>query len=180
MKFMKTLLQGAWIIEMEPSSDERGYFARAFCRNELEAHGIESKVVQSNVSYSQKAGTMRGLHYQTAPAEETKLIRCVRGAFYDVIIDLRPDSPTYLMHFGTELSAQNKRMLFVPRNFAHGFLTLEDDTEALYMVSEFYSPEHEAGLRYDDPCFDIQWPVPVEVLSEKDAHWPAFKPDASA
>ncbi|MGJ8651547.1 MAG: dTDP-4-dehydrorhamnose 3,5-epimerase [Opitutaceae bacterium] len=172
MIFEPTLLKDAWVIDLEPRGDDRGYFARAFCAEEFKAHGIESKVAQSNVSYNAQAGTLRGLHFQQAPAEETKLIRCVRGAFWDVIVDNRPDSPTYLQHFGVELTQENMRMLFVPRGFAHGFMTLVDHTEALYMVSESYTPEFEDGLRYNDPALGIDWPLDVKVVSDKDANWP--------
>lgn len=175
MKFTETPLKGAWVLDLEPRGDERGYFARAFCRKEFEAHGLEPKVVQSNVSYSRDAGTMRGMHWQKAPAEETKLMRCVRGSIYDVIIDLRPDSLTFLQHFGIELSATNRKMLFVPRGFAHGFMTLVDGSETLYMVSEFYTPECEDGLRYDDPKFDIKWPMAATVVSDKDLSWPLYE-----
>lgn len=172
MKFTETPLKGAWVIELEPRGDDRGYFARAFCAKELEAHGIESKVVQSNVSFSRHAGTVRGMHFQTAPAEETKLVRCLAGALVDIIVDNRPDSETYRQHFAVELTPENKRMLFVPRGFAHGFQTLKDDTEMLYMVSEYYTPEAEGGLRYNDPALGIEWPLPVSVISNKDAAWP--------
>jgi len=172
MKFTETPLKGAWVIDLEPRGDERGYFARAFCRKEFEAHGIDPAVVQSNVSFSKHAGTLRGMHFQKAPAEETKLVRCLTGALLDVIIDNRPDSPTFRQHFAVELTPENKRMLFVPRGFAHGFQTLKDDTEMLYMVSEYYTPEAEAGLRHDDPAFGIDWPLPVSVISDKDAAWP--------
>ncbi|MEM1223320.1 MAG: dTDP-4-dehydrorhamnose 3,5-epimerase [Verrucomicrobiota bacterium] len=174
MKFSKTPLKDAWVIELEPKSDDRGYFARAFCKNEFDELGIESNVVQVNVSFNHKAGTLRGMHYQKEPAQETKIIRCTQGAIYDVIIDLRKDSPTYMQHFGIELSAQNMLKLFVPRGFGHGYLTLEDNTEARYMVSEFYTPELEAGVRYDDPVFGIEWPIPISVISEKDARWPLY------
>ena len=175
MKFEAAPLKDAWVIDLEPRGDDRGYFARAFCREELAAHGIEANVVQSNVSFSQNAGTLRGMHFQASPAAETKLVRCVRGSLYDVIIDMRADSPTYLKHFGVELTAENMRMLFVPRGFAHGFMTLEDETEVMYLVSEVYTPEVEGGVRYDDPLFDIKWPLPVSVISEKDATWPRFE-----
>lgn len=174
MKFEKTALEGAWVIELEPRGDERGFFARAYCRKELEEHGIDPTVVQCNISYSRDAGTLRGFHYQKAPAEETKLMRCTKGAIYDVMIDLRPDSDTYLQHFGIELSAENKKMVFVPKGFAHGFMTLQDHTEVLYMVGEYYSPECEDGLRYDDPRFNIEWPREPVVVSEKDRCWPDF------
>ncbi|MGZ0653998.1 dTDP-4-dehydrorhamnose 3,5-epimerase [Coraliomargarita sp. W4R53] len=175
MKFEETPLKGAWIIDLEPRGDDRGYFARTFCRKEFEAHGIEANVVQSNISFSAHAGTLRGMHFQKAPAEETKLVRCLTGALLDVIIDIRPDSPTYHQHIAVELTPENKRMLFVPRGFAHGFMTLKDNTEMLYMVSEFYTPEVESGLRHDDPAFGINWPLPVSVISAKDAIWPLIK-----
>lgn len=175
MKFEETSLKDAWIIDLEPFVDARGYFTRAFCANEFQAHGIEPKFVQCNLSHNHQAGTLRGMHIQNAPVEESKLIRCARGALYDVIIDLRPTSPTYLMHFGVELTADNKRMLYVPKGFAHGFQTLQDDTEAMYMIDEYYTPEHQRGFRYNDPIFTIDWPLPVEVISEKDAAWPLFE-----
>ncbi|ADE53427.1 dTDP-4-dehydrorhamnose 3,5-epimerase [Coraliomargarita akajimensis] len=172
MKFTKLPLEGAWLIELEPRGDDRGYFARTYCAQELEAHGIESRVVQSNTSYSRYAGTMRGLHMQQAPHEESKLMRAVAGSFLDVMVDLRPQSPTYLQHYKIELSAQNRRMVYVPGGFAHGFLTLVDHTEALYMVSEYYTPGAETGVRYDDPALGIEWPIPVREVSEKDRTWP--------
>lgn len=172
MRFEPTPLGGAWVITLEPRADQRGHFARAFCREEFEAHGIESHVAQCNTSFNVAAGTLRGMHYQTEPAAETKLVRCVRGAIYDVIVDLRPGSPTRLQHFGIELTADNLKMLFVPRGFAHGFLTLAPATEAFYMVGTPYAPEYEGGLRYDDPVLGIDWPAPVEVVSAKDRSWP--------
>lgn len=175
MKFTKSPLAGAWILELEPRGDERGYFARAFCNKEMEAHGLQFHVLQSNTSYSRDAGTLRGMHYQSSPAEEAKLMRCIRGSMYDVIVDLRPESTTYLEHFGIELSAENKTMLYVPKGFAHGFLTLEEHTEALYLVDEYYTPECEKGVRYDDPKFGIEWPHEINVVSDKDKQWPNFK-----
>ncbi|MEM7790165.1 MAG: dTDP-4-dehydrorhamnose 3,5-epimerase [Verrucomicrobiota bacterium] len=175
MKFTEAPLKDAWIIDLEPKKDERGYFARAFCKNEFDVYEIESQVVQVNVSFNHKAGTLRGMHYQKAPVEETKIVRCTRGSLYDVIIDMRPDSPTYMQHFGIELSEENMRKLFVPRGFAHGYLTLEDNTEASYMVSEFYTPEVEGGVRYNDPAFGIKWPFPIACLSDKDANWPLIE-----
>jgi dTDP-4-dehydrorhamnose 3,5-epimerase len=172
MKFEETPLKGAWVIDLEPRGDDRGYFARTFCRQEFEAHGIEANVVQSNVSFSVHAGTLRGMHFQKAPAEETKLVRCLAGALLDVIVDNRPNSRTYLQHFAVELTPENQRMLFVPRGFAHGFMTLKDNTEMLYMVSEYYTPDAEAGLLYNDPVLGIRWPLPVSVISPKDAVWP--------
>ncbi len=174
MRFIDTPLAGACVVELEPFEDDRGFFARAWCRKEFEAHGLEPEVVQANLSYNRSAGTLRGMHYQVAPYEETKLVRCIRGALYDVIVDLRPESPTYKQWYGVELTADNRRALFVPRGFAHGFLTLADETEAFYQVSEYYAPGAERGLRYDDPAFGIRWPGPVKVISEKDASWPDF------
>ena len=176
MIFTETKLAGAYLIELEKRGDERGFFARAWCRNEFEQHGLVSRLVQVNLSSNNKAGTLRGMHYQKAPDEETKLIRCTRGALYDVIIDLRPDSPTYKEWLGVELTAGNHRMLYVPKNFAHGFQTLEDDTEAIYQVSQFYAPQSEGGVRWNDPAFGIEWPLPAQVISDKDQNWPDFKP----
>jgi dTDP-4-dehydrorhamnose 3,5-epimerase len=174
MIFKETKLGGAFIIDLEKHQDERGFFARTFCRKELEQHGLISDVAQANMSLSQKKGTLRGMHYQRSPFEETKLVRCTQGALYDVIIDLRPDSPTYRQWIGVELTAANTRMLFVPKQFAHGFVTLADDTEVTYMVSQFYSPGSELGIRWNDPAIGIQWPVDVSVISEKDANWPDY------
>lgn len=174
MKFHETELEGAYIIEFEKLEDNRGFFARTFCQQELQDHGLAPTVAQANVSFNVKAGTLRGMHYQIAPYEETKLIRCTRGALYDVIIDLRPDSASYKRWIGVELTAENYKMLYVPANFAHGFITLEDNTEAIYFVSEFYTPGSERGLRWDDSHFNIKWPRSVDVISEKDANWPDF------
>jgi dTDP-4-dehydrorhamnose 3,5-epimerase len=174
MIFKETKLNGAYIIDLERHQDERGFFARTFCRKELEAHGLISDVAQANMSLSKARGTLRGMHYQKTPFEETKLVRCTRGALYDVIIDLRSDSPTYKQWIGVELTADNATMLFVPQNFAHGFITLSDDTEATYLVSQFYAPGAELGIRWNDPQFGIQWPIDVQVMSEKDANWPDF------
>lgn len=174
MKFTETRLKGAFIIEIEKLSDERGFFARSWCRKEFEAHGLTIQVVQANVSYNLKKGTLRGMHYQIAPYQECKLIRCTRGAIYDVIIDLRPDSPTYRKWTGVELTADNYTMFFVPEDFAHGFQTLTDETEITYQVSQFYTPGSEKGIRFDDPAFGIQWPLEITVISDKDSAWPDF------
>ena len=174
MIFTQTKLEGAYILELEKRGDDRGFFARTFCRKEMEAHGLIPDVAQANTSLSKTRGTLRGMHYQKAPYEETKLVRCTRGALFDVIIDLRPDSPTYKQWVGVELSAENYRMLFVPKHFAHGFITLADDTEANYLVSQFYAPGSELGIRWNDPVFNIKWPIDVSVISEKDANWPDF------
>lgn len=171
MKFTETKLKGAFIIELEERTDSRGFFARTFCAREFEEHGLKPAVVQCNMSYNHKKGTMRGMHYQIEPAMEAKLVRCTRGAVYDVIVDMRPDSPTYLQHIGVELTADNRKALYVPEMFAHGYLTLVDGAEVFYQVSEFYTPGTERGLRYDDPALGIEWPVPIEVISEKDAAW---------
>ncbi len=174
MKFTETKLKGAFILDLEPREDSRGFFARTFCQKEFEAHGLKPIVAQCNCSFNHKKGTMRGMHYQLPPAAETKLVRCTRGAVYDVIVDLRPDSPTYLQHIGVELSEHNRRQLYVPEMFAHGYLTLTDGAEVAYQVGEFYTPGCERGIRYDDPALKIEWPIPIEVISEKDASWPAF------
>ena len=174
MIFNETELKGAFIIDLERHQDDRGFFARTFCQKELEAHGLISDVAQANMSLSKTRGTLRGMHYQKSPFEETKLVRCTQGALYDVIIDLRPDSPTFKKWIGVELTADNFRMLFVPKNFAHGFITLAGDTEVTYMVSQFYAPGAELGIRWNDPQFGIQWPDDVQVISEKDAGWPDF------
>ena len=176
MIFRETTLKGAFVIEMEKFEDKRGFFARAWCQKEVEANGLVSRVVQTNISFNKKRGTLRGMHYQVAPYEQIKLVRCTRGAIYDVIIDLRPDSPTFRKWTGVELTAENYIMLYVPENVAHGFQTLEDNTEVTYQVSQFYSPESERGVRYDDPVFQVAWPLPVEVISEKDIAWPYCSP----
>ena len=174
MKFHDTELPGAYIIELEKLEDERGFFARTWCQKEFEDQGLVARVVQANTSFNTRAGTLRGMHYQVAPYQETKLIRCTRGALHDVIIDLRPDSSTYKRWTAVELTASNDKMLYVPGDFAHGFITLENNTEAIYLVSEAYTPGAEGGLRWDDPEFGIEWPRPVEVISAKDAGWPDF------
>jgi dTDP-4-dehydrorhamnose 3,5-epimerase len=174
MIFQPAPIPGVYIIEPEPRGDSRGMFARTFCSTEMERHGLKHKFVQCNVSYNYRQGTLRGLHWQVAPASECKLIRCTSGAFYDVIIDMRPWSPSYLQHFGIELSAANRRMLYIPDLFAHGYQALADNTEAAYQVTEFYTPEAERGVRYDDPAFAIKWPLPVTEISEKDRSWPSF------
>ncbi len=174
MIFNETKLKGAFIIELEKHQDDRGFFARIFCQKELEANGLIPDVAQANMSLSRTRGTLRGMHYQKSPFEETKLVRCTKGALYDVIIDLRSDSPTYKAWIGIELTADNYKMLFVPQNFAHGFITLSDDTEVTYLVSQFYSPGSELGLRWNDPKIGIQWPMEVISISEKDGNWPDF------
>lgn len=174
MKFTETPLKGAFLIELEPRKDDRGMFARVFCKREFEEHGLNPKVVNTNMSRSVYKGTLRGMHFQKAPFGECKLVRCTRGSLYDVIIDLRQDSPSYMKWYGVELSQDNEKMLFLPEGFAHGFITLEENTEATYQVSQFYSPEYEGGVRYNDPAFGIEWPLEPTVLSEKDANWPDY------
>jgi dTDP-4-dehydrorhamnose 3,5-epimerase len=176
MKFTETPLPGAYVIELEKRGDDRGFFARFFCEREYQALGLNSHIVQINNSFSRVKGTLRGMHYQLAPKAEDKIFRCLRGAIYDAIIDLRPGSPTFLKHFAIELTAENRTMLYIPQGFAHGFMTLTDDTETLYLVTEFYSPEHERGLRYNDPVFGIPWPLEPMVISDKDRNLPDFNP----
>jgi dTDP-4-dehydrorhamnose 3,5-epimerase len=175
MIFKETMLLGAYVLELDKREDDRGFFARAWCAKEFVAHNLTSRVVQTNTSFNKKMGTLRGMHYQIAPHPEAKLVRCIRGSIYDVIIDLRPSSATYKRWFGVELTASNRSTLYVPENFAHGFITLEDDTEILYMVSEFYSPECERGIRYNEPAFGIVWPVMPQVISSKDQAWPDYE-----
>jgi dTDP-4-dehydrorhamnose 3,5-epimerase len=174
MRFIETELSGAYIVELEPRGDERGFFARTFDAKLFEQHGMNPFIAQANMSQNIRKGTLRGMHYQLPPATETKFIRCTKGAIHDVIIDMRPDSPTYRRHVGVDLTEDNRRSLYVPGMFAHGFQTLADDTEVSYLVSEFYTPGMERGLRHDDPEFGIEWPLPVSVISEKDAAWPLF------
>ena len=177
MLFHPTPLNGAYTIELEKRGDDRGFFARFFCEREFEAAGLVSRFVQVNNSLTAKTGTLRGLHYQLAPAAETKVVRCLKGSLYDLILDLRPDSPTYGQSFGAELNEDNRLMMYVPKGFAHAFLTLKDDTEALYLVSDYYAPEQERGIRYNDPKFAINWPIQPLEISDKDAKWPDFDPE---
>jgi dTDP-4-dehydrorhamnose 3,5-epimerase len=172
MKILTTTLADAKLIELEKRGDERGWFARTMDAKIFAAHGMDSQFVQQNASTSAQAGTLRGLHFQREPHAEAKLIRCLRGRILDVIVDLRPTSPSYLRHEAFDLSAENSRMLYVPKGFAHGFQTLTDDVEVSYLVSAYYMPEAEGGLRYDDPRLGIPWPLPVSVISPKDAAWP--------
>ena len=174
MKFTEASLAGAWIVDIEALTDERGFFARTWCRREFEEHGIDADFVQVSVSYNRLAGTLRGMHFQRPPHAETKLVRCVRGAVYDVIVDLRRDSDSYGRWTGLELSANNRRGLLVPAGFAHGFITLDDNTEVLYQISAYFTPGSGAGLRHDDPKLGIEWPIPVKVIAEKDRALPAF------
>jgi dTDP-4-dehydrorhamnose 3,5-epimerase len=176
MIFNETPIPGAFLIDLEKRGDDRGFFARAFCEKEFAAAGLVSRFVQVNNSLSARKGTLRGMHYQLAPMAETKLVRCIRGSLYDVILDLRGDSPTFGKSFGAELSAENRRMMYVPKGFAHGFITLTDDAEAFYFVDEFYGPNYERGVRWNDPKFNIEWPIQPAVLSDKDAAWRDFDP----
>ncbi len=172
MKFQTTAIDGAFIIELDPHADERGFFARTFCEREFREHGIEPRIAQCNLCFNLHEGTVRGMHYQVEPAAESKLIRCIRGAIHDVIVDLRPDSPTFLRQVAVELTADNRRALYVPPGCAHGYQTLVPNAEVFYQTGEFYAPEHERGLRYDDPVLNIEWPLPVSHISEKDTGWP--------
>lgn len=175
MKISPLPLAGAFIIEPEPHVDNRGFFARIWCRRELSEAGIETRLAQMNLAHSIQKGTLRGLHYQEAPHQENKLVQCVRGAIYDVVIDLRPGSPTYKRWLGQELSQLNRKMIFAPRGFAHGYQTLANNTDVLYAVSDYYAPGAEKGIRWDDPGFRIDWPLPDAILvSQKDAAWPDF------
>ncbi|MBO7747245.1 dTDP-4-dehydrorhamnose 3,5-epimerase [Paenibacillus sp. MWE-103] len=174
MRFAETPLPGAYLIEPEPVADGRGFFVRTYCEKEFAAHGIAAPPVQCNVSYNHKRGTVRGMHFQRKPFEEKKLVRCTQGAIYDVIVDIRPDSPAFGRWFGVELTGANQRMLYIPEGFAHGFQTLEDETAVFYQMSEFFAPEASEGVRWDDPAIGIQWPLPCAIISEKDAAYPAL------
>lgn len=172
MQFEETSLPGVFIVDLNLLSDDRGFFARGWCAKEFADHDLSANISQVNVSQNHLAGTVRGLHMQAAPHEEAKLVRCVRGRIYDVAVDMRESSPTYLQSIGCELSAENRRALFIPKGFAHGYQTLTDDTEVFYLISEFYQPGAESGFRYDDPRIGIEWPRDVTVISEKDTTWP--------
>ena len=174
MLFTETKLRGAWIIDLERLEDERGFFARSWCRREFEKHGLNPQLVQCNISFNSHKGTMRGMHYQVKPYEEAKLIRCTTGSIYDVIVDIRPHSPSYKQYLGIALTPENHKMLYVPEGFAHGFLTLEDNTEVFYQMSEFYAPDHARGFRWNDPVFGIEWPANVQVISDRDRDYPDF------
>ncbi len=171
MRFAETGLDGAIVIDPSPHEDDRGRFMRAWCAREFAEHGLHFVPVQANMGFSVQKGTIRGMHYQTAPAPEAKLVRCTRGAIFDVALDLRPNSPTYRRWFGIELTAENSRMLYVPENCAHGYQTLEQCTEMYYMTSTFYEPAAVRGVRFDDPAFNIRWPLDASVVSEQDRNW---------
>ena len=175
MNFVETPLKGAFIIEPERLEDDRGFFARTWCKREFEAHGLNPNMVQCNVSFNRARGTLRGMHYQAPPFEEAKLVRCTMGAIYDVLIDLRRGSLTFKQYFAVEISSRNFLMAYIPEGFAHGFLTLENNTEVFYQMSEFYAPDHARGVRWDDPTFGIEWPAEVKVISERDRTYPDFK-----
>ena len=171
MIFTETKLKGAFILDLERREDERGFFARAFCQNEFTKHGLKPTIAQANVAHNKKKGTIRGMHFQFPPAAETKLVRCTRGAILHIIIDLRPESPTFLEHISVELNDENQRALYVPERFGHGYQALADNTDTSYQVGEFYTPGAEGGLAYNDPRFGLKWPLPVSVISPKDAVW---------
>ena len=177
MKFTETKLKGAFVIEIEKLEDERGFFARAFCRKEFEAHGLNPNIAQASISFNSKKGTLRGMHFQISPYEEVKTVRCTRGAIYDVVIDLRKDSPTHKQWIGVELTEDNYKMLYIPQGFAHGYLTLKERSDLLYLVSQFYMPGFEGGVRYDDPAFGIEWPKDVRMtcIADKDKNWKEYK-----
>ncbi len=174
MLFVETTLKGAFTIDLQRIEDSRGFFARAFCKREFEHHGLNPTVTQCNVSFNSHKATLRGMHYQAEPVREVKLIRCTAGAIFDAIVDLRAGSPTYRQWTGVELSARNRRLLYVPEGFAHGYLTLTENTEVFYQVSEFYSPGYERGIRWNDPAFRIQWPIEPLIISPRDASHPDF------
>lgn len=175
MIFTETALTGATIVDIERREDERGFFARTWDAREFEARGLNARLVQCSLSFNAQRGTLRGLHYQIEPSEEAKLVRCTRGALCDALVDLRPASPTYARHLSVVLTAENRRMLYVPEGFAHGFLTLEDATEVCYQISEYYTPESQRGVRWNDPAFGIVWPAEVRVISDRDRNYPDFK-----
>ena len=171
MKFTETKLKGAFLLDIEPRNDNRGFFARILCQKELSEHGLNPVIAQANIAFSARKGTLRGMHFQFPPAAETKIVRATRGAIFDIIVDLRPESPTYLEHIAVELTADNHRALYVPERFAHGYQVLEDNTETSYDVGEFYTPASEGGLRYDDPRLGLVWPLPISEISSKDCSW---------
>jgi dTDP-4-dehydrorhamnose 3,5-epimerase len=175
MIFRETKLPGVFEIQLELKTDERGFFARTWCQREFEAQGLNSKLVQCSISFNTRKGTLRGMHYQAAPHAETRLVRCTRGAMYDVVVDLRPDSPKFKDSIAVILTAEKRNMIYVPEGCAHGFLTLEDDTEVFYQMSEFHNEQAARGFRFDDPTFRLSWPERVEVISERDLNYPQFE-----
>lgn len=172
MIFTRTRLVGPFSIDLERREDDRGFFARTYCQREFEAHGLRVNIAQCSISYNRRRGTLRGMHYQVAPRAEAKVVQCATGAVYDVIVDLRPESPTFRRWEAFELTADNRRMLYVPEGFAHGFQTLSDDVSVLYFMTEFYSPEHARGVRWNDPAFGIEWPIADPTVSDRDAGFP--------
>jgi dTDP-4-dehydrorhamnose 3,5-epimerase len=181
--FSKARIAGAWLIDIERLGDERGFFARTWCQRELTAQGLDAEIAQESTSWNLHKGTTRGLHFQRPPHEEVKIVRCTRGAIFDVIVDIRPDSPTFRSWQGVELSADNRRAFYIPKGCAHGFQTLANETEVAYLISAFYAPEAAAGIRYNDPAFGISWPLPAAIISDNDRRWPDFSAettDASA
>jgi len=173
--FNKTTLKDAYLLDLETRGDDRGFFARTFCADEFKAHGIETVFVQQNCSFSANKGTLRGMHRQRAPHDETKVVRCIKGAIMDIIVDLRPESPSYKKWEAFELTEENRRQLVVPRGFGHGFQTLQDECEVTYLVSNFYTPDAEDGVRFNDPAFGIEWPLEPTVMSDKDKTWPLYQ-----
>jgi len=176
MRFEETSVSGVFLVDLERREDDRGFFARAFCSREFAEHGLNPRVVQANISSTVAKGALRGMHYQAPPAGEVKLVRCIRGAIWDVVIDMREDSPTYLQHVGVELSADNHRAIYIPEMMAHGNQALTANVELFYLVSQYYTPGCERGVRYDDPAVGIRWPLPITVISPKDASWPLLEP----
>lgn len=174
MIFSETILKGAYVVDIDRKNDERGYFGRSFCQHEFSSHGLKTNIAQCNVSFNRIKGTLRGMHFQLAPKAEAKLVRCTRGAIYDVIIDLRPESATFCAWTSVEITEDNSRMLYIPEGFAHGFQTLADNTEVFYHMFEFYSPELARGVRWDDPAFGISWPIPDPIISDKDRAYPLY------
>ncbi len=175
MIFTPTALKDATLIDIEKREDARGFFARAWCAEEYEQHGLDTALAQCSISFNHKRGTLRGMHWQAEPHGEVKVVRCTAGAIYDVIVDVRPESPTFRKWIGVELSASNRRMLYIPKGFAHGFQTLADDTEVFYFISAFYAPDAARGARYNEPAFGIAWPLPVSVIAAKDEAWPDYQ-----
>ena len=177
MNFQETKLKGAFVINLDKHSDERGFFARSFCKNEFDKLGLNHDIVQINNSLSKRKGTLRGMHYQLFPKQEDKIIRCINGSIYDVIVDMRKDSDTFLKWFGIELSQVNRKALYVPKGFAHGYITLFDNSELFYLSTEYYFPDLERGIRWDDPMINIKWPVSIDEISQKDSNHPYYSPD---
>jgi dTDP-4-dehydrorhamnose 3,5-epimerase len=175
--FTETRLKCAYIIEVEKRVDDRGFFARSWCEKEFADHHLNPRVVQCNISFNARKGTLRGMHYQVAPSAEAKVVRCTQGAIYDVIIDLRPDSPTFKQTVAETLTARNHKMLYVPEGFAHGFLSVEDNSEVFYQMSEFYAPQQARGVRWNDPAFGIEWPIREPIMADRDRNYPDFCAD---